>query len=64
MKLTKTQLAYLRSAAESPIGRTAVYAKTLEAMVKAGVVIHREFGIVEIADAGRQALATSKGGER
>lgn len=57
MKLTKTQWAYLRSAAESPIGRTVAYEKTLEAMVKAGVVVHRGFGIVEITPAGRQALA-------
>ena len=65
MKLTKTQLDYLRSAAANPTGRTAIYGGSVfDRLTSAGLVEHEGFNIVKITPAGRQALATSKGGER
>lgn len=57
MKLTKTQWAYLRSAAASPIGKTVIYAgSTFDALTKHGLVKHTGYGIVVITDLGRAAL--------
>ena len=62
MKLTKTQLAYLHSAAASPIGKTVIYGGSVfDALTTAGLVEHKGFGIVQITPAGREALASSGG---
>lgn len=61
MKLTKTQKAYLKSAAISPIGRTVIYGGSVfDVLTEAGLVDHKGCGMVVITDAGRTALREEK----
>lgn len=58
MKLTKTQMAYLRSAKINPSGYTYIPGgNSFETLKTLGLVEHKFSGIVEITLAGRTALA-------
>lgn len=56
MKLTKSQLNYLRSAGVNPTGQTVVPWKTREKLELLGLMRHHAFGITSITEAGRQAI--------
>lgn len=60
MKLTPSQLKYLRSAAINPTGRTVVPWKTREKLEQLGLMTHAGFSITTITEAGRKAV---EGGE-
>lgn len=56
MKLTKKQIAYLRSAIEHPDGQTVIFADDNTKLVKLGLFKHEMFGICKITEAGRNAM--------